>query len=423
MSSDIAIRVENLGKRYVIGRETPPATTFGGRVCRTLASPFSWLTSQLRGPSEEEILWALRDVSFEVRRGEVLGVIGRNGAGKSTLLKILSRITEPTTGHAEMHGRIGALLEVGTGMHPELTGRENIYLNGTIIGMRKAEIDARFDEIVDFSGIERFLDTPVKRYSSGMRVRLGFAIAAHLEPEVLIVDEVLAVGDAEFQKKCLGKMKDVAGHGRTVLFVSHNMGAVLNLCSRAILLESARMVMDSDVNSTVALYLSDGMATSCMGEAIWSEDDAPSCAELALLGIRVLGPCGEVRPQYRARDPIDIEVRFRVKQEVGNFRTVLTFLTDTGVVAFSSTNEHLLSGSPLPEGEYKTTCRLPENLLNGGAYTLGVHFGMPGVKVMIEGRDFLKFTVDVFGRRGALQQEKHPGVVAPELEWTLGKSL
>jgi len=254
MPSDIAVRVENLGKRYVIGRKVRQAKTLAGRVRESLGSPFSWLSSQLRGPSEEETLWALRDVSFEVKRGEVLGVIGRNGAGKSTLLRILSRITEPTAGHAEMHGRIGALLEVGTGMHPELTGRENIYLNGTIIGMRKIEIDGKFDEIVDFSGIERFLDTPVKRYSSGMRVRLGFAIAAHLEPEILIVDEVLAVGDAEFQRKCLGKMKDVAGHGRTVLFVSHNMGAVRSLCVKGLVLCDGHLSFSGSANESLGYY-------------------------------------------------------------------------------------------------------------------------------------------------------------------------
>jgi len=252
--SDTVIKVENLGKCYRIGVSYPPAKTVFDHVKNLVLSPFSWLISQFRPIREEELLWALRDISFEVQRGDVIGVIGRNGAGKSTLLKILSRITEPSTGQADLCGRIGALLEVGTGMHPELTGRENIYQNGCILGMRRWEIQAKFDEIVAFSGIERFIDTPVKRYSSGMRVRLGFAIAAHLEPEILVVDEVLAVGDSEFQKKCLGKMKDVAGHGRTVLFVSHNMAAVQALCTRAVVLQGGRIVYDGDVATAINHY-------------------------------------------------------------------------------------------------------------------------------------------------------------------------
>jgi len=223
---DIAICVDKLSKRYRIGARQKREATLRKRLGNMLASPFEYLRASLRPPTEDETLWALRDVSFEVQHGEVLGIIGRNGAGKSTLLKILSRITEPTSGTAALYGRVGSLLEVGTGFHPELTGRENIYMNGAILGMRRAEIDAKFDEIVDFAGVEKFIDTPVKRYSSGMYVRLGFAVAAHLEPEILIVDEVLAVGDAEFQKKCLGKMGEVAKGGRTVLFVSHNMASV-----------------------------------------------------------------------------------------------------------------------------------------------------------------------------------------------------
>ena len=236
--SNMAISVENLGKRYRIGRS--PASNGRKPIFQKLASPFSYLASTLREPAPDETFWALRDVSFQVEPGEVIGIIGRNGAGKSTLLKILSRITEPTRGRAVIDGRVGSLLEVGTGFHPELTGRENIFLSGTILGMKKAEINRKFDEIVTFAGIEKFLDTQVKRYSSGMYVRLAFAVAAHLEPEVLLVDEVLAVGDAAFQKKCLGKMGDVASEGRTVLFVSHNMIAVQNLCKRVIWLDDGQ---------------------------------------------------------------------------------------------------------------------------------------------------------------------------------------
>lgn len=249
--SNIAIRVQNISKRYVIG------DTSSG----SLREMFSGFFSKNGSGSTEEF-YALRDVSFDVKRGEAMGIIGKNGAGKSTLLKVLSRITEPTTGRIEIDGRVSSLLEVGTGFHPELTGRENVFLNGTILGMKRQEIRDKFDEIVDFSGVEKFLDTPVKRYSSGMKVRLAFAVAAHLEPEILIIDEVLAVGDAEFQKKCLGKMRDVAGHGRTVLFVSHNMVAVESLCSRAILLRQGCKTFEGDTREGVDLYIQNQKTTS-----------------------------------------------------------------------------------------------------------------------------------------------------------------
>jgi lipopolysaccharide transport system ATP-binding protein len=245
--SDVAIRVENISKRYTIGK------TSSGSLRETIAGLFS-----KNEADRTEEFYALRDVSFEVKRGEAIGIIGKNGAGKSTLLKILSRITEPTSGRIEIDGRVSSLLEVGTGFHPELTGRENVFLNGTILGMSRTEVKRKFDEIVDFSGVEKFLDTPVKRYSSGMTVRLAFAVAAHLEPEILIIDEVLAVGDAEFQKKCLGKMEDVAGEGRTVIFVSHNMGAVEKLCSRSIWLKNGLVYVTDTTSNIVRSYLYEG---------------------------------------------------------------------------------------------------------------------------------------------------------------------
>ena len=260
MMSDIAIRVENLSKRYRIGGPQASYRTLRESLVGAVTAPLRYLRHSQSASRERETIWALKDVSFEVKRGEVVGIIGRNGAGKTTLLKILSRITEPTEGRAEIHGRVGSLLEVGTGFHPELTGRENIYLNGAILGMRKAEIDRKFDEIVAFAEIEKFLDTPVKHYSSGMYVRLAFAVAAHLEPEILLVDEVLAVGDAAFQKKCLGKMGDVAKEGRTVLFVSHNMGAVESLCMRGILLDRGQLVFDGERATAISRYLEDSQA-------------------------------------------------------------------------------------------------------------------------------------------------------------------
>jgi lipopolysaccharide transport system ATP-binding protein len=260
--SDVAIRAEGLSKRYRIGLRDQRQDTLAGAVLDSLKQPGKNLQRLRRltrfdgGEGEaRDVIWALKDVSFEVRQGEVLGIIGRNGAGKTTLLKVLARITHPTAGRVELRGRVSSLLEVGTGFHPELTGQENIYLNGTILGMKKAEIDQKFDAIVEFSGVEGFLDTPVKRYSSGMRVRLAFSVAAHLEPEILLVDEVLAVGDIEFQNKCLGKMENVAQSGRAVLFVSHNIGAVESLCSRGVMLEQGHLAYDGSVTGAVETYL------------------------------------------------------------------------------------------------------------------------------------------------------------------------
>lgn len=253
--SDTIIEVQNLSKRYQIG-EKVPYKALRDEIAKLVAAPFRKLKNSSDARKQNEYIWALKDVSFTVKRGEIVGIIGRNGAGKTTLLKVLSRITEPTSGQAIMRGRVSSLLEVGTGFHPELTGRENIYLNGAILGMRKSEIDRKFDEIVAFAEVEKFIDTPVKRYSSGMYVRLAFAVAAHLEPEILLVDEVLAVGDFAFQKKCLGKMGDVAKEGRTVLFVSHNMAATQNLCQRAILLDLGRIKMEGKVMDVVNKYVS-----------------------------------------------------------------------------------------------------------------------------------------------------------------------
>ena len=258
--SDVAVRVENLSKQYRIGSAQASYKTLRESLIEVVQAPFRRAGKLLRGQAYgaaemDETIWALKDVSFEVKHGEVIGIIGRNGAGKTTLLKILSRITEPTEGQAEMHGRVGSLLEVGTGFHPELSGRENVYMNGAILGMTQTEIRRKFDEIVDFAGVEEFIDTPVKRYSSGMRVRLGFSVAAHLEPEILLVDEVLAVGDLAFQQKCLGKMSEVAGEGRTVLFVSHNMAAVQTLCTRGIFLRHGTICTDDTISETISAYL------------------------------------------------------------------------------------------------------------------------------------------------------------------------
>lgn len=313
--SDVVIRAEGLGKRYLIGHETERESYVAlrdvmARSARKLAQSAGDLLRgrQLLTGNEIEEFWALKDVNFEIRRGEVVGIIGRNGAGKSTLLKILSRITEPTTGRVEILGRVASLLEVGTGFHPELTGRENIFLNGAILGMSRAEIKRKFDEIVDFAEVEKFLDTPVKRYSSGMYVRLAFAVAAHLEPEILIVDEVLAVGDAEFQKKCLGKMKDVAGGGRTVLFVSHNMGAVRALCDRAIQLNGGRITRDAETEVVASEYIAKLTSRGAQFDARGRRFD-PS--EVAVASGRITQNGGE-KLAVTSGEPFAIEVDVRL---------------------------------------------------------------------------------------------------------------
>ncbi|MDP2725935.1 MAG: ABC transporter ATP-binding protein, partial [Dehalococcoidia bacterium] len=300
--SDVAIHAENLGKLYHIGqRERYKALR--DTLADMIYAPVRRIRSSSRDSAAktgngDNTIWALKDVSFDIESGEVVGIIGRNGAGKSTLLKILSRITEPTEGFAEINGRVGSLLEVGTGFHPELTGRENIYLNGAILGMRKTEIDRKFDEIVAFAEVERFIDTPVKHYSSGMGVRLAFAVAAHLEPEILLIDEVLAVGDAAFQKKCLGKMEDVAKGGRTVLFVSHNMASIVNLCPRAILLDAGKVVMDGYSRDVVQHYIA--TAPGASGEVVWDDPtQAPGNDIVRLHAVRIFqdgidGPTADV---------------------------------------------------------------------------------------------------------------------------------
>lgn len=370
------IHVENLSKRYRIGMREEQPDTMAGNVMQLFKQPLRNLR-YLRnlahfGDGEDDaadVFWALKNVSFEVQQGEVLGIIGRNGAGKSTLLKILSRITEPSSGQARMRGRVASLLEVGTGFNPELTGRENMYLNGTILGMRKAEIDRKFDEIVDFAGVEKFIDTPVKRYSSGMKVRLGFAVAAHLEPEIMIVDEVLAVGDAAFQKKCLGKMDDVARGGRTVLFVSHNMGAVSQLCRTCIWLEHGAMQDRGETSAIVADYLKSSDASMGTGEAVFAEDPQKPAQ---IRRIRVLDAAGEVTQNFDCDHPITIEVTFQLRHSIPGLYGFLSIAKIDGVTVLVS-DSFDAPPNPLDElnaGMYTTHVTIPARLLGHGEYTV-----------------------------------------------------
>ncbi len=356
------IRVERLSKRYRVGGRVENHRRLGealGELARAAFRP-------LRGNAADETFWALKDVSFEVSRGEVLGIVGRNGAGKSTLLKVLSRITEPTEGRAELRGRVASLLEVGTGFHGELSGRENVYLNGTFLGMRKREIDQKFDAIVAFSEVDRFIDTPVKRYSSGMYVRLAFAVAAHLEPEILLVDEVLAVGDAEFQRKCLGKMNDIAKEGRTVLFVSHNMAAIQKLCSSAILLREGRVPFAGDAPAVVAEYLrGDGL-----GGGRYRAADLTGRAQILSVGLH---DCRGV-PLERAlsTEPFSFDIAYVLPQRVPGLRIGVAIVSVDGIVIFTSSCRDAGVNAPVAPGRYRAQVVVPGNLLVAGDYHLTV---------------------------------------------------
>lgn len=405
--SDIAIRVEHLSKRYRLGQYVGSGAqykTLRESLTNAVTAPFRRLRQTGDGrrktghrspvsgqPSTDRFLWALRDVSFEVKRGEVLGIIGRNGAGKSTLLKILSRITEPTEGRVEMHGRVGSLLEVGTGFHPELTGRENIYLSGAILGMTRKEIDRKFDEIVDFSGVEKYIDTPVKRYSSGMRVRLGFAVAAHLEPEILLIDEVLAVGDAEFQKKCLGKMGDVAKEGRTVLFVSHNMGAIQNLCQRAFLLENGGISMEGEVEGVVRHYLHN--LKSNLDERR-SLSEVPRSGELGtrlrFTGCKILNSDGVETRTLRMGEPFSVLIRAVALENLSNVSFVVGIDNRIGarITTVASEETGNLYNCEASE-EIELIARFDDLILNSGEYAVTIsarsfHIGMDQVKRAID---------------------------------------
>jgi lipopolysaccharide transport system ATP-binding protein len=396
--NDIAIRVENLSKRYRIGLKEQMHDTFAGAMMDFVKRPIKNLRNLRRlssfdenGSPAEDVLWALRDVSFDVKQGEVVGIIGRNGAGKSTLLKVVSRITEPTQGRVILRGRVSSLLEVGTGFHPELTGRENIYLNGTILGMRKKEIDHKFDQIVDFSEVEKFIDTPVKRYSSGMRVRLAFSVAAHLEPEVLVVDEVLAVGDVSFQKKCLGKMESVAGEGRTVLFVSHNMGAVTRLCPRTILLAHGQAVFDGETETAIKTYLQDS-STGNGRQALFSDD--PSLP-IAFQRVAITTPNKTDSEPLDVSDPLSVEIEYEVRQDMKGTNIGFSLKRD-GIVLFHTwdidSDENLFELRR--KGNYTARLALPDGLLTNGRYSIYVGAGRPGAGIITTHDDCLVFDLE-----------------------------
>jgi len=420
----ISISVENLSKQYrlgVIGNRTlyEDLNRWWARV-RGLPDPLAKVGEVNHGNRADGLLWALRDVSFQLQQGEVLGVIGRNGAGKSTLLKVLSKVTGPTSGQIKLRGRIASLLEVGTGFHPELTGRENIYLNGAILGMSRDEINKKFDEIIAFSEVEKFVDTPVKRYSSGMYVRLAFAVAAHLDPEIMVVDEVLAVGDAAFQRKCLGKLSENAGEGRTILFVSHNMAAINRLCSRAVLLDKGQLVADGLATEITAKYLS--TASGETSNRNWSLENAPGTEELRLVSVRLLGEDGKPISVVDVHEKLVLRVEYQVNKPGLKFRCTFGFSTQ-GVYAFAAME-------PTEEvrahrGRYFSSIMVPPHLLAEGEYIISISiFASSGAKMhYVSLRDALAFQVydSMTGpsARGDYAQN-FAGVVRPLFQWEGG---
>src|SRR5215213_1916016 len=358
---DLAIRCENLSKQYRIG--SPDSyKTLRDAISNTALAAFR--RSKNNSQNGHGHIWALQDVTFEIQRGEVVGIIGLNGAGKSTLLKILSRITGPTRGRADIYGRVGSLLEVGTGFHPELTGRENIYLNGAILGMRKVEIDRKFDEIVGFAEVEKFLDTPVKRYSSGMYVRLAFGVAAHLETEVLLVDEVLAVGDAQFQKKCFEKIRDIGTQGRTILFVSHNMSAVRSICKHALIIEKGRVVAQGEIDETVDRYLSQINSTHDLSEAIETNT-------FSVTSVEVTSASG---PVIQTFDPVQVKVRFTPRADIKDPGLYVSILTMDSRRLTGLDLKDFITTAPLPAGEVAELGFTIESLpLLPGTYQVEIH--------------------------------------------------
>ena len=411
--SNIAIRVENLGKQYKIGVRQASYSTLRDSLTEMLSAPFRRLWREETGINADrgDRIWALHHISFEVRQGEVLGIIGRNGAGKSTLLKILSRITEPTEGYAEIHGRVGSLLEVGTGFHPELTGRENIYLNGAILGMKKREIERKFDEIVAFAEVEKFVDTPVKHYSSGMYLRLAFSVAAHLQPEILLVDEVLAVGDIEFQKKCMGRVEKIADEGKTVVVVSHSMSTVKALCSQAILLESGTIKVVGTVDAVVAEYLS---AKVDAAEKVLSDHDhdVGGGSAIRVKRIRLLnGAMNSFRVYWQ--QPVSVSLEVEVFEPIGEVSFGAAMRTADGTFIFVAYNDD--RGKPkwnFKPGGYAVDFTL-QNPLRPGLYTLHVGaYQRRGTVKNVFALDAVQLEVLGFTENGSVPPATNPALVS-----------
>jgi len=425
---EIAIKIENLSKKYYVGKQLKPDATLITRAAQAFVGParrvWKLARGQQTGAAElDEQFWALKDVNFVVKRGEVVGIIGQNGAGKSTLLKLLSRITYPTEGRIAINGRVGSLLEVGTGFHDELTGRENIYLNGTILGMTRREVVSKFDEIVAFAGVERFLDTPVKHYSSGMKVRLAFAVAAHLEPEILLIDEVLSVGDTEFQKKSIGKMNDVAQSGRTVLFVSHNLAAVRDLCDRAILLEKGQVIIDGHVETTLDRYL--GNVQSENGEIVWEKGIANTgVEEFSLYAARIRNHRGEITSTIDFTQSYTIELEYSIHEVLPRLRVGFRVLTASGVIVMAPFDvDNAQYHDKRQPGLYISRCEIPGHLLMPGEYYISVGAGIIKQKHLCKIERALSLSILSTSRKDPNERfERRPGIILPNLNWHIAAS-
>jgi lipopolysaccharide transport system ATP-binding protein len=426
--TDIAIKVESLGKRYRIGANQQAYNTLREKLHGAAATPLRaarhLLTRNGNGNSQSagndrrtEMIWALKDVSFEIKRGEVVGIIGRNGAGKSTLLKILSRITEPTEGYVDIYGRVASLLEVGTGFQPELTGRENIFLNGSILGMKRAEIKKKFDEMVSFAEVEKFIDTPVKHYSSGMYVRLAFAVAAHLEPDILLVDEVLAVGDAAFRRKCLGKMDDVARHGRTVLFVSHDMTNIATLCREAILIGGGKVLEKGPAQAVIADYLAEKNVDRASVE--WPLTEAPGDEVAKLMKVEVSGKGGVAINSFSLSEPITLSMDFEVLKNGVRLNPVFVVKSHLGVSIFSTSNyeEAQWADWSYQAGGFTTSCRVPAHILNEGRYSVDAMLVHEMRVVRAQSESAVCFSVFDDGMTRGDYVGEWVGIVRPRCEW------
>jgi len=421
--SNFAIKLDGIGKKYQIRHQRQERYTALRDVISDKVREM-FRCNAVGGVPRVENFWALKDISFEIERGEVVGVIGANGAGKSTLLKILSRITEPTEGRAQLEGRVASMLEVGTGFHPELTGRENVYLNGAILGMRRVEINRRFDEIVAFSGVENFLDTPVKRFSSGMYMRLAFAVAAHLETEILIVDEVLAVGDAEFQRKCLGKLRDVGGSGRTVVFVSHQMNAVERLCQRVLWLDHGKVAGDfEDVGQGILHYLRDSRDTQ--SEVSWcnsgTEFDNPYFRPISF-EIRSAAPNADADDTFSNRHPLVLAVAGEIRTTDPRLNVGVSVYTDDGFLLFWSFTRDVAERDwpPLDAGVVRFSAEIPARWLNQGSYRAELLAGLHFSQWILEPRGrvpSIRFAIRGGLSDSPLWDRQRPGVLAPVLRW------
>lgn len=417
-----ALRVQNLGKQYQLGLRKRGYKTVREAIVNAARSPWQRLKHLSGRDDQHNFFWALRDVNFEVAEGDVVGIIGHNGAGKSTLLKVLSQITEPTTGRVEIRGRVGSLLEVGTGFHPELTGRENVFVNGAILGMSRAEVKRKFDEIVAFSGVEEFLDTPVKRYSSGMQVRLAFAVAAHLEPEILVVDEVLAVGDAEFQNKCLGKMSEVASGGRTILFVSHNLAAVESLCSRAGLIEGGRLVALGDVPSIIGRYLDSGSELSGDIDLTAHRGRTP-ISQPIFKRLRMLNANGDPSSAVRVGGEIRFELDLHTTETISVQNLSFRAIDSRGAILFTCTTRTGLNKRLTIKGSATVACNVRNVRLAPGRYLLQVYM-KNGKHTFDEIRSGIEFEVLPLQADGTGEvASSRLGVMIPETSWDVDPQL